>query len=84
VLLRQGREAEAIEELRIALEADPRHAGALMESARLAARHGELERAIGMWQRIVSAYPDTPVAEQAREAVAHASRLAAVLEAVDA
>lgn len=84
VLLRQGREAEAAEELRIALDADPRHPGALMESARLAARHGELERAIGLWQRIVSACPDTPVAEQAHHAIAHASRLAAVLEAVDA
>lgn len=83
-LFRAGREPEGAEELRLALEADPRHPSALMESARLAARHGELERAMGYWQRIVAASPGTPLAEQARHAMAHASHLAAVLEAVDA
>ncbi|MCC6319245.1 MAG: DUF4388 domain-containing protein [Gemmatimonadaceae bacterium] len=84
VLLRQGREAEAAEELRIALEADAAHAGALMERARLAARHGELARAIESWQRVLAACPESPLGEQARHAIAHASQLAAVLEAVDA
>ncbi|MGQ0647106.1 MAG: DUF4388 domain-containing protein [Gemmatimonadaceae bacterium] len=84
VLLKQGREAEGEEELRVALETDPRHAASLMEAARLAARRGELERAIEFWQRIVAAAPNTPVAEQARLAIAHAQRLSAVLEAVDA
>ena len=83
-LFRAGREPEGAEELRLALEADPRHPSALMETARLAARHGELERAVSYWQRIVMASPSTPLAEQARSAMAHASRLAAVLEAVDA
>jgi hypothetical protein len=55
-----------------------------MEGARLAARRGEFERAIGYWQRTIAACPGSPLAEQAREAVAHATRLSAVLEAVDA
>ena len=57
---------------------------ALMEAARLATRRGELGQAIALWQRVIVACPDTPLAEQARQAVAHASRLSAVLEAVDA
>ena len=83
VLTRLGRDVEAAEELRLALEADPGHAPALMEAARLAARRGELAHAIGLWQRIVTACPSTPIAEQARDAMAHATRLTAVLEAVD-
>ena len=84
VLFRMAREVEGEEELRQALGADPRHGGALMEGARLAARRGELERAIGYWQRVVNASPDSPLAEQARQAMAHAARLSAMLEAVDA
>jgi hypothetical protein len=84
ILVRQGRDAEAEEHLRMALDADPRHPAALMERARLAARRGELVRAIALWQRIVAAWPGTPIAEQARHALAHASRLSAVLEAADA
>lgn len=78
------RESEGEEELRRALEIDPRNASALMEGARLAARHGELRRAIALWQRVMVACPDSPLAEQARLAISHASRLSAVLEAVDA
>ena len=84
VLLRQGREPEGQEELRLALEAEPDFAAALMESARFAARHGALDRAIGLWKRVVASSPDAPIAEQARHAIAHAARLSAVLEAVDA
>jgi hypothetical protein len=83
-LLRTGRDVEGEEELRLALDLDPRHQAALMEAARLAAKRGELERAIALWQRIVAARPDSPLAQQARDAIAHASRLSAVLEAVDA
>jgi hypothetical protein len=83
-LFHLDRELEGVEELRRALEIDPRNATALMEGARVAARHGELGRAIAMWQRVVAACPDSPLAEQARNAVSHASRLTAVLEAVDA
>jgi tetratricopeptide (TPR) repeat protein len=84
VLFRAGREAEGEEELRLALEADALNPDALMESARVAARRGQLSKAIRHWQQVVAACPDTPAAEQARHAAAHASRLAAVLEAADA
>jgi len=84
VLFRSGREAEAEEELRLALEADALHPDAHMESARVAARRGQLAKAIRHWQQVVAACPDTPAAEQARHATVHASRLAAMLEAVDA
>jgi hypothetical protein len=84
VLFKAGREAEAEEELRLALETDARHAGALMESARFAARRGQLGTAIRRWHQVVAAAPGSPAAEQARHAAVHASRLAAVLESVDA
>jgi hypothetical protein len=84
VLFRLGREVEGEEELRLALAADALNSSALMESARVAARRGQLGKAIRHWQQVVAACPDTPVAEQARHAAVHASRLAAVLEAVDA
>jgi hypothetical protein len=83
-LFRSGREAEGEEELRLALEADALNIGALMEAARVAARRGQLGKAIRHWQQVVDASPDTPVAEQARHAAAHASRLVAVLEGADA
>ncbi len=84
VLFRMGREAEADEELRLALETDALNAVALMEAARVAARRGQLSKAIGHWQQVVAVAPDTTAAEQARHAAVHASRLAEVLEAVDA
>ena len=83
VLFRMGREAEGEEELRLALETDALSATALMEAARVAARRGQLSKAIGHWQQVVAIAPDTTAAEQARHAAVHASRLAAVLEAVD-
>ena len=83
VLFRMGREAEADEELRLALETDALNAAALMEAARVAARRGQLSKAIGHWQQVVEVAPDTTAAEQARHAAVHASRLAEVLEAVD-
>ncbi len=83
-LFQLDREAEGEEELRRALELDGRNPAALMEAARLAARRGELGLAIAQWQRVMVAHPASPLAEQAREAIAHASRLSAVLEAVDA
>ncbi|MBK6456730.1 MAG: DUF4388 domain-containing protein [Gemmatimonadetes bacterium] len=78
------RDVEGEEELRHSLELDGRNANALMEAARLAARRGELGQAIAHWQRVVVASPGSPLADQARDAIAHASRLSAVLEAVDA
>lgn len=83
-LFHQDREMEGEEELRRSLELDGRNAHALMEAARLAARRGELGQAIAHWQRVVVASPSSPMADQARDAIAHASRLSAVLEAVDA
>lgn len=83
-LFQLDREMEGEEELRRSLDLDGRNAHALMEAARLAARRGELGQAIAHWQRVVLASPASPMAEQARDAIAHASRLSAVLEAVDA
>lgn len=83
-LFQLDRELEGEEELRRSLELDGRNAHALMEAARLAARRGELGQAIAHWQRVVIASPASPMADQARDAIAHASRLSAVLEAVDA
>jgi hypothetical protein len=83
VLLAAGRDGEAEEELRLALEADGRHPGALMESARVAVRRGQFEHAIRRWEHLVTACPDSPVAGQAREALLHATRLAEVLESAD-
>jgi len=78
------RELEGEEELRRSLELDGRNPNTLMEAARLSARRGELGLAIAHWQRVVLVNPASPIAEQARDAIAHASRLSAVLEAVDA
>ncbi|MCC6928537.1 MAG: DUF4388 domain-containing protein [Gemmatimonadaceae bacterium] len=78
------RDVEAEEELQLSLEIDPRNASALMDAARLAARRGELASAIAYWQRVVAVHPGSLLAEQARDAIAHATRLSAMLEAVDA
>ncbi|HMN08604.1 MAG TPA: DUF4388 domain-containing protein [Gemmatimonadaceae bacterium] len=83
-LFQLDREVEGEEALRRSLELDGRNAHALMEAARIAVRRGELGQAIAHWQRVVVASPGSPLSEQARNAVAHASQLSAVLEAVDA
>jgi tetratricopeptide (TPR) repeat protein len=83
-LFQLDRELEGEEELRRALELDGRNPSALMEAARLAARRGELGQAIAHWQRVALISAGTPIGEQARDAIAHASRLSAMLEAVDA
>jgi len=78
------RDLEGEEELRRTLELDGRNPSALMEAARLAARRGDLGQAIAHWQRVALISAGTPIGEQARDAIAHASRLSAMLEAVDA
>lgn len=83
-LYRSGRDAEGDEELRLALEADALNTSALMEAARAAARRGQLAKAIRYWEQVVAACPDSPMADQARHAAAHASRLVEVLEGADA
>lgn len=84
VLFKSGREPEAEEELRQALAVDALNANALMESARIAARRGQFGKAIRHWQQVVAVANDPVLAGQARDAAVYASRLAAVLEAVDA
>lgn len=84
VLFKSGREPEAEEELRQALAVDALNANALMESARVAARRGQFGKAIRHWQQVVAVANDPVLAGQARDAAVYASRLAAVLEAVDA
>lgn len=83
-LMQAGREAEGGEALRRALQLEPRNVGALMESARAATRRGDFAHAISFWQRVVVAAPNSRVAEQARQAIAHAAELNAVLEGADA
>ena len=83
-LILGGRDREGDEELRRALETEPRNLPALTESARVAARRGDFGQAIEFWQRIIAAAPSSPAAAQARDAITNASRLSAVLEAADA
>ncbi len=83
-LFQLDREMEGEEELRRSLELDGRNPHALMEAARLSARRGELGQAISHWQRVVLVAGGTPIGDQALDGIAHASRLSAVLEAVDA
>ena len=83
-LFQLDRELEGEEELRRSLQLDGRCGAALMEAARLWARRGELGQAIAHWQRVVLASPMSSLGEQARDAIGHATRLSAVLEAVDA
>ncbi len=83
-LFQLDREMEGEEELRRSIELDGRNPLALMEAAKLSARRGELGQAISHWQRVVLLAAETPIGDQARDAIAHASRLSAVLEAVDA
>jgi tetratricopeptide (TPR) repeat protein len=83
-LIQGGRDREGDEELRRALESEPRNLPALAESARVAARRGDFGQAIEFWQRIIAAAPSSPAATRARDAITNASRLSAVLEAADA
>jgi hypothetical protein len=77
-----GREVEAEEELRRAVEHAPDCAPALMELAKSYMKRGELQRALASWQRVVSDCAESSEAARARAAIAHASQLFAVLETV--
>lgn len=79
-----GRENEADEAVRCALVCDPRHAQSLMEMARSAMRRGELHAAMEYWDEVLAHHADTPLGAHARDARAHAARLAEMLEGVDA
>ncbi|MFN8572863.1 MAG: DUF4388 domain-containing protein [Gemmatimonadaceae bacterium] len=83
-LLALHRTADAQSALGRALTLDPSCIGALMLSAQLAARAGDLERAMGLWKRAVDADPTGAATEKAREAMAHARRLTTLLEVVHA
>ncbi|MEO6445230.1 MAG: DUF4388 domain-containing protein [Gemmatimonadaceae bacterium] len=82
-LFQLQRDGEGEAELRHALAIDSRNQAVLMETARLAARRGDMSRAIDHWQRVVQAAPSSPLGERAREAIAVASRLDALLETAD-
>ncbi len=56
----------------------------LMTGAREAMRRGDLGTAIALWERVVAAAPESTAALRARDAMAHAASLSAMLEAVDA
>lgn len=53
----------------------------LLADAREAWRRGDLPRAIDCWRRIIAIDPDAAAARQAREALEHATRLRALVEA---
>jgi hypothetical protein len=72
--------AEADAHLERALEAEPDHEQALMTMARSAVRKGDLARAVECWRRVIRAAPASPSAEQARQAMAHATQLSALVE----
>jgi Flp pilus assembly protein TadD len=76
------REPEAEDALRRALDVDPGHAPALMLAASGCVLRGELETAVRYWKRVQRARPHSPEAERAEQAVAHATRLAALVEPV--
>jgi hypothetical protein len=74
---------EAAAHLQRALEHDPTSSLLLMAAARLALRRGELTRAIECWQRVLAVDPRSTHAEHARQAIAHAARLNALVEVGD-
>ncbi len=84
VLLRQGRAAEAEEHLHAALAADPRHAPALLLSARIAEARERPDQARDLLRSAVEAQPDDPEAarELVRLEVAQGDLLAAKAAAV--
>lgn len=57
-LLEAGRNREALELLKQAIEADPTHEGALHNFAVASARCGELAEAIGVFRELVSEHPE--------------------------
>jgi hypothetical protein len=59
-------------------------AAMLLSDAREALRRGELPRAIDCWRRVIASDPRSVHAGQAREAIAHATRLQALVEVGDA
>ncbi len=67
VLLREGRVADAEEQLHAALAADPRHAPALLLLARIAEARQRPDQARGLLRAAIAAQPDDP--DAARELV---------------
>jgi tetratricopeptide (TPR) repeat protein len=78
VALERYSEAEALLERAMALEPESR--GVPMAMARLAVRRGDLGRAIDCWTQVMRGAPGSPEARQARDAIAHAARLHALVE----
>jgi len=75
-----GRFAEAEAHLQSVSPTDPQSPASLMALARLAVRRGDLSRAIECWQRVVLTAPQSPHADSAGQAMAHAARLNALVE----
>ena len=79
-LIALDRSDEAQATLGQALALDDAAVGALMLSAKMAFHRGDAEQATRLWCRVLEADPAGADAERAREAIAHVSRLAALLE----
>jgi hypothetical protein len=79
-LLALDRAGEAGPHLERAIAGDAPNLEALMARARLALRDGDLVRAVSCWERVLSVAPHSGDAERAREALAHAARLSALVE----
>ena len=83
-LVSLNRTGDAHAALQRALALDPQSVPALLLAAQLGAKSGDLERAVGLWQRAVDADPSGAATEKAREAIAHARRLTSLLEPINA
>lgn len=70
----------AAEHLRHAIALSPRSGMLLMTAARVALRRGDFAYAIECWNKVVQVEPGSSNAEHARQALAHATRLSALVE----
>jgi tetratricopeptide (TPR) repeat protein len=82
-LIALGRFDVAASQLRDALRSHPDSTTLLMLAARVALRQGEWAQAIDLWQIVIGIDPSSDHAEQAREALAHATRLSTLVEVAD-
>jgi tetratricopeptide (TPR) repeat protein len=75
-----GRHADASDELRRALEADPLDAEIHREIGYAAARKGELDEAVANWESFLRMAPQSPEAPKVRAAIESAQKLREMLE----
>jgi tetratricopeptide (TPR) repeat protein len=77
---RSGLYAEAVDELRRALQDDPLTPGIHLDYAFAAARIGDLDAAYNAWEHFLRVAPDAPEAERVHQALATIDQLRRLLE----